>query len=166
MPNIHTTAAGALLCCLFAAASQAQAAPPGWIAVDSATLDGARGGFTTADGLQVSLGIERLVAINGQVQSRTSFALASIGTLGEEQARQTRAALSEVKLIQNGSDNIALAAFADNAFGGTIVQNSLNGQRIESRTLINVSVNSAARLVALNFHGSVSDAIARAAGPR
>ena len=158
--------ARACLYCILAATTQARAAPPGWVAVDAAMLDTLRGGFTSASGLQVSLGIERVVAINGQVQSRTSFALADIGRLSEEQATLTRAALSDVKLIQNGSANMALAAFADASLGGTIIQNSLSDQHIESRTLINASVNSMGLLKAINFNGNVSDAIARAAGPR
>jgi hypothetical protein len=154
------------ICGTLACAAQALAAPAGWVAVEAATLAQARGGFTTPAGLQVSLGIERVVAINGEVQSRTSFQLADIGRLGAEQAAQTRAALSEVKLIQNGSDNIALAALAESTLGGIIIQNSLSDQRIQSRTLINASVNSAGPLMAIHFNGSVSDAIARAASPR
>lgn len=149
--------------CLLACVAQAQAAPPGWVAVDAATLDQQRGGFTTPDGLALSLGIERLVAINGEVRSRTSFQVADLGSLTEEQARQTGAALSAVKLIQNGGDNIYLATLGDATVGGTVIQNSLSDQRIESRTVINASVNSMALLKAINFNGNVSDAIARAA---
>ncbi len=167
MPNLFG-ARGAMytcLCCILAGTTPARAAPPGWVAVDAAALERLRGGFTSASGLQVSLGIERVVAINGQVQSRTSFHLADIGRLDPAQATLTRAALSDVKLIQNGHANMALAAFADATLGGTIVQNSLSDQHIESRTLINASVNSMGLLKAINFNGNVSDAIARAAGP-
>ncbi len=144
----------------------AHATPPGWTAVDPAELGRLRGGFTTASGLEVSLGIERVVAINGEVQSRTSFHVTSIAQLSAEQAMLTRAALSDVKLIQNGGANMALVAFSDATLGGTIIQNSLSNQHIESRTLINASVNSMDLLKTINFNGNVSDAIARAAGPR
>lgn len=157
--------ARACLWSILALSSQVHATPAGWVAVDAAALSEMRGGFINTNGLKVSLGIERIVAINGQVQSRTSIELADIGRLSEAQATLTRAALSDVKLIQNGSANIALAAFADATLGGTIIQNSLSNQHIESRTLINASVNSMGLLKAINFHGNVSDAIARAAGP-
>lgn len=160
-----TGALRACLCCLLAGMVPARAAPPGWVAVDEATLAQQRGGFTMAGGLEVSLGIERLVAINGEVVSRTSLHVADIGHLSAEQARQTGAALSAVKLIQNGSENIYLAGFADTTVGGTVIQNTLSGQRIDSRTIINASVNSLGLLKAINFNGNVSDAIARAAGP-
>ncbi|MES2317630.1 MAG: hypothetical protein V4631_09065 [Pseudomonadota bacterium] len=160
---------GALRACLWCAAAGStpvQAAPPGWVASDAATLDSMRGGFTMANGLTVSLGLERLVAINGAVVARTHVQVNDIGKLSEEQARQTSAALSSVKLIQNGSDNIYLAGFADATLGGTVIQNTLSDQHIGSRTVITASVNSIGLLKALNFNGNVSDAIARAAGPR
>ena len=156
----------ARVCLLCLLAAPASAAPPGWVAVDAATLDAQRGGFTMANGLEVSLGIERLVAINGEVLARTSVQLPDLARLSEDQARQTSAALSSVKLIQNGGDNIYQAAFADSVIGGTVIQNTLSDQRIESRTVINASVNSLGLLKAINFNGNVSDAIARAAAPR
>jgi len=156
---------GACACCLLALATRAEASEPGWVPVERAMLDTMRGGFTIAGGLQVSLGIERLVTINGEVVSRTSLQLADLGRLNAEQARQTGAALSAVKLIQNGSDNIYTAGFSSDTLGGTVIQNSLNGQRIESSTIIHSTVNSIGLLTTMNFSGNVSDAIARAAGP-
>jgi hypothetical protein len=142
------------------------AAPAAWIAVDSATLARHRGGLSTPAGLHVSLGVERLVSINGQLLSRTSFQIADIGMLGVEQARQTSAALSEVKLIQNGGDNMMLAGFSSDMLAGTVIQNTLSDQRIDSRTVISASVNSVGLLKTINFQGSLSDAIARAVVPR
>jgi len=154
------------LCCMLALGLPARAAPPGWVAVDAAALERQRGGFTTPSGLALSIGIERLVAINGQVLARSSVRLDDLNGLGAQQLQQTGAALSAVKLIQNGAGNMEHAAFADATLGGTIIQNTLSGQRIESRTIINASVNSLGLLKALNFNGNLSDAIARAAGPR
>lgn len=156
---------GACACCLLGLLSFAHASPPGWIPVDSAMLDSLRGGFTIASGLQVSLGIERRVTINGQLVSRTSLQLADIGRLNPEQARETGAALSAIKLIRNGNANIYTAGFSSDTLGGTVIQNSLDGQRIESSTIINSTVNSIGLLTTMNFSGNLSDAIARAAGP-
>ena len=159
---------GARLCALglLAAAAQAGAAPAGWVAVDAATLDSLRGGFTGPQGLAVSLGIERLVAINGALVSRTSFHVADIGRLDAEQARQASATLSQVKLVQSGSDNMMQAGFASATLAGTVIQNTLNDQLIESRTVIDASVNSMGLLKDINFNGNVSDAIAQAVVPR
>ena len=143
-----------------------QAAPgEGWVAVDKSVLDQSRGGFTFDTGLRVMLGIEREVSINGDVVSRTSLQLTDISRLSAEQAQQTSQALSEVKLVQNGRDNIYVGAMSAQTLGGTVIQNSLNDQLIRTHTVIHSSVNSMALLKTLNFQGSLDDALARAAGP-
>lgn len=159
----------ACLCCVaaaFASAAHALDDPSDWVPVSSAVLDQMRGGFTLGEGLQVSLGIERLVSINGEIVSRTSFELADMSHLSAEQAELTREALSSVKLIQNGGDNIYQATMSAQTLGGTVIQNTLNDQLIRSQTVINSTVNSTALLKTLNFNGSLSDALARAAGNR
>jgi hypothetical protein len=136
-----------------------------WTPVKDEQLEQMRGGFTTASGLQVSLGIERLVAINGELVARTRVDISDLNHMSDEQLRQTRDALSSVKLIQNGGANIYQAS--DSAHGGgVVIQNTLNDQSIQSQTVISSTVNSASLLKTMNFQGSVSDALARAAGAR
>lgn len=137
----------------------------GWVPVAESLLDQSRGGFTFDTGLRLTLGIEREVSINGDVVSRTSLHLTDISRLSAEQARQTSDALSAVKLVQSGRDNIYLGAISAQTLGGTVIQNSLDGQLIRTHTVIHSSVNSMALLKTLNFQGSLGDAIARAAGP-
>jgi hypothetical protein len=148
------------------AAPALAAAEPGadWTPVKDEQLEQMRGGFTTANGLQVSLGIERLVAINGELVARTRVDISDLNRMSDEQLRQTRDALSSVKLIQNGGDNIYQAG--DSAHGGVVIQNTLNDQSIQSQTVISSTVNSASLLKTINFQGSVSDALARAASAR
>lgn len=136
-----------------------------WVPVTEAVLDQSRGGFTLETGLQVMLGIDREVSINGTVVARTSLQLTDLSRLSAEQAQQTSDALSAVKLVQNGSDNIYAAAMSTQTLGGTVIQNSLNDQVIRTHTVIHSSVNSMALLQALNFQGTLGEAIARAAGP-
>jgi hypothetical protein len=144
----------------------ASGAPAGWIAVDAATLERHRGGFTTPQGLNVSLGIERAISINGELVSRTTLQLANIDQLVLQSSQHSSATLSEVKLIQNGSDNMMLASFSSSALAGTIVQNTLSDQQIETRTVIDASANSVGLLKTINFQGNLSDAIARTVVPR
>jgi hypothetical protein len=125
-----------------------------------------RGGFSLPSGLQLTLGIERLVSINGNVVARTSFDISNLGQLSEMQLKQTRDALSSVKLIQNGSANIYHAGDSAGVVGGVVIQNTLNDQLIRSQTVINATVNSASLLKNLNFQGSLNDALTRAAGVR
>jgi hypothetical protein len=138
------------------------AAPDGWNRVDTATLDQMRGGFTTPEGLAISLGIERMVSLNGEVVSRTNFQIANMGNISADEARQARDALGAVQLVQNGPNNFAAGAAL--AAGGTFVQNTLNGQTIQSQTIINSSVNSMSLLKDLNFQGGLRDALIRAIG--
>ena len=134
-------------------------------AVDSATLDAARGGFLTTDGLVVKLGLERLVSINGNVVERTEMQLGDIGKLARGEATVSRDALGELRLIQNG-DVRTMAGNAENLLGGTIIQNTLNNQEIRNQTSINATVNTAGMLRALNFGASLNNALSTAVAPR
>ena len=134
-------------------------------AVDSATLDQARGGFLTGDGLMVNLGLERLVSINGNVVERTELQLGDIGKLARGEATLSTQALGELRLIQNG-DVRTMAGNAQNLLGGTIIQNSLNDQVIRNQTSINATVNTAGMLRALNFGTSLNNALTTAVAPR
>ncbi len=147
-------------------APAAAAAGDDWTPVAEDQLDQQRGGFDLGGGLKVSLGIERLVTINGDLVSRTSIDIADMQHLGAEQARQTRDALSSIKLIQNGRDNIYEAGESSRVIGGVVIQNTLNDQLIRSQTVISSTVNSASLLKTLNFQGTLSDALNRAAGAR
>ena len=140
-----------------------------WRAVDAAELDAARGGFQLPSGLAVGLGIERTVAINGQLITQTRFAVADVRTMNAEQAAMARDAMFSLQLVQNGrvtSNDPVAAAMAGAALprglGATIVQNSLDNQRIQSQTVIDASVNSLDGYKALNFSSSVLDALAHA----
>jgi len=134
-------------------------------AVDSATLDQARGGFITPDGLVVTLGLERLVTINGNVVERTQMQLGDIGKLARGEGAISPEALGELRLIQNG-DVRTMAGNAQNLLGGTIIQNSLNDQTIRNQTSINTTVNTAGMLRALNFGTSLNNALSTVVGPR
>lgn len=153
---------------LLSLAGRATAAPPAFDAanaVDSATLDAARGGFLTADGVVVKLGLERMVTINGNVVERTEMQLGDIGKLARGEAALSREAVGELRLIQNG-DVRTMAGNAANLLGGTIIQNSLNDQMIKHQTSINATVNTAGMLRALNFGTSLNDALSTAVAPR
>ncbi len=136
-----------------------------WQPVDASELDAARGGFTLPNGLAMSLGIEKIVSINGDVVARTRIDIADLNRLSSEQAIQTHEALSSVKLIQNGSDNIYQAGESARVLGGVVIQNTLNDQLIRSETVISATVNSGSLLKSLNFQSSLNDALARAVSP-
>lgn len=137
-------------------------APPGWHQLGGDQLDTMRGGFTTGSGLAMSLGIERLVSINGDLVSRTNFQIADVSKISADEARQAHDALNSARLVQNGANNFAAADIA--AGRGTFVQNSLSNQSIGTQTIISSSVNSMSMLKDLNFQDGLRDAAIRAIG--
>jgi hypothetical protein len=134
-------------------------------AVDTSSLEEARGRFITADGLVVTLGLERLVSINGQVVERTELQLGDIGKLASGQGAIANEALGQLRLIQNGQVQ-GITPESTNLLGGTVIQNTLNDQLIKSETAINATVNTAGMLRALNFGTSLNNALSTALGPR
>jgi hypothetical protein len=138
------------------------ATPAGWEPVASSALDSMRGGFIEPGGLTVSLGIERMVSINGAVVAHTNFQIANVRNITGEEARQAHAALTSAQLVQNGANNFAAADALGN--GGTFVQNSLDGQSINTLTTISSSVNSSSLLKDMHFQAGMRDATIRAIG--
>ncbi len=135
-------------------------------AVTDASLDRSRGGFEAAGGLMVSLGVERLVSVNGRVLSSTAFNIADLGRLSGEQAKQAGAALTAFQVLQNGPGNVYLAGSLPPALGGTVLQNSLNDQVVRTHTVINAGVNSLDMLKTLNFQDGLRTALSNVAGTR
>ena len=134
-------------------------------AVDQETLDAARGGFLTGDGLMVNLGFERLVSINGNVVERSQLQRGDAGKLARGEASLSSEAIGQLRLIQNG-DVRTVTGNAQNLLGGTVIQNSLNDQMIRNQTSINATVNTAGMLRALNFGTSLNNALSTAVAPR
>ena len=134
-------------------------------AVVSEQLDDYRGGFVTNNGLEVSLGIERIVTINGNVAEHSDLELGDLGRLTSGQSTLTADTAAQVRLIQNGGGQFAVQ-MGNNALGGTIIQNSLNDQLIRNQTIINASVNARGLLQTLNFQSSLANALNTAATGR
>ncbi len=130
-----------LLACGAAAPVVTAASADDWIAVDDSQLEQARGGFDAGNGMLVSLGVERLVSINGTVVANTHFSIADMTQLSAAEAQ-----------------------LASTALAGVLVQNSLNDQSIRSQTTINTTVANLALLNAVNFESSLRVALNSAVG--
>jgi hypothetical protein len=149
-----------ILMLVFAVAPVVAAAPPNPFAaaapVSPAELDGARGGFTTASGVAVSLGIERIVTVDGQVVARSELRLGDLGRLVGGTAHMPAQAAGE--LAQAGA-GLAVRLGAD----GTIVQNGLNDRAIGTATIIHATVAGQGLLQAMHFQSTLANAINAAA---
>lgn len=135
-------------------------------AVEPATLDGLRGGFTTDNGLTVTLGLERIVTINGNVAEHSQLDFGDLGRLTSGQATLSPDAMGQLRLIQNGAGSDFSVQMGPNTLGGTVIQNSLNDQLIRNQTIINASVNARGLLQALNFQSTLANALTAAATGR
>jgi hypothetical protein len=127
------------------------------VAINSQELDRVRGGFI-GEGLNISFGIERAVYINGSLVTTTSLNLSDLGRLTAGRAT-TSFDSGTLALIQSGAGNtITPGAFSSTSMG-TVVQNTLNGQKIQSVTVINATVNSLGVLRGLNLGASMRGAV-------
>jgi len=153
------------------AAQPAQAARPARrsamgdnvVAMSERSLDRVRGGFQTSNGLQISFGIERAVYINGALVTTTSLNLSDLGKVSNGQSQNPLASAAAgsgtLTLIQNGAGNTFVAGPVSATTLGTVVQNTLNDQKIQSLTSINATVNSLQLVKAQNFESSLRGAL-------
>ena len=134
----------------------------------NAELDELRGGFdvvTPAGTLHIDIGITRVVAINDRLVAVSQLVVPGVvvptvavpgvvvPSVGVSQAS------GEALIVQNGQNNVAPAA---SSFGTlsvpTIVQNTLDRQKLTTFTVVNASVNSLAILNALRLSEMMSRA--------
>ena len=114
------------------------------VAIDQ-ELDSMRGGFTSADGLEISFGVEQAVFIDGILQVVTNFTTLPITSILQQQvdARDTNLTLPQRLNIMQ-SDLSTITVSAEGMYSGldTIIQNSGDQRVIDSITQINASVSS------------------------
>ena len=148
---------------------------PTWAAADpfdealpasDTELAATRGGFETPGGLLVSLGVERLVSINGAVVASSNFSISDVTKVSAAEAQLASEAVAAVTLVQNGSGNVFQQDSTLPALGALVIQNSANDQLIRSQTTISTTVNSLSLLKSLNFASSLRDALNSAVGQK
>jgi hypothetical protein len=146
--------------------AQLQLAQRTVVALDETALDTMRGGFIGDGGLKISFGIERAVYVNGNLVTTTSLNLSALGTLsaGKAASLVLPDAGARLALIQSGAGNTLLTNLGPAAIG-TVIQNTLDGQNIQTRTVINATVNSLSVLKSLdlqrNLRSAATDALRR-----
>lgn len=129
--------------------------------VGEEAMDTLRGGFTTPDGLVLSFGIERVVYINGELASATRINVKELGNLtGGSAGIATVVPPSEaIGLIQSGSNNSFVGDVLSAGSFATVIQNSLDGQHIQTITTIDAQVNSMELMGDARFGESLRDAL-------
>jgi hypothetical protein len=135
------------------------------VAVRDNALDRVRGGFVTP-GLNISFGIERAVYINGALVTTTSLNVSDLGRITSANGTKLSDPAS-LALIQSGAGNsVAGGAFSSNTGVGlsanaigTVVQNTLDGQKIQNVTVINATANSLGVLRDLNLQNTLRNSM-------
>ncbi len=130
-----------------------------WVAVAPATLDHYRGGYQMPSGLLLSFGIERVAFINGQLVASTRISIPDIAKMTAAQAQEL-SRLNQTQLVQVGAGNV----FHDPGNGGLVIQNTLDGQDIRTRTTLDVSVNTLGMFQQLNAGDALRNAALGAPG--
>lgn len=160
-----------------ASAGPSRAVEQIWHTVADAQLDRMRGGFDVGGGLMVSLGIRQATYINGQLVTQTAIPLAQLNQLTAAQAATLRERLNTLTVVQNGpgnrygaiqspADGSALVSQIAGAGAGTVIQNSLSGQRIQQLTTIDASSNGMGLLRAGQWQQTLRDSMGAVGGMR
>ena len=123
------------------------------VAIDQ-ELDSMRGGFTSADGLEISFGVEQAVFIDGILQVATNFTTSPITNILQQQvdARDTNLTLTQrLNILQSDFSTVTVNADGMRSRLDTIIQNSGDQRVIDSITMINASVSSLGLFRELNL---------------
>lgn len=132
--------------------------------LDAESLDGVRGGFDLeGSNLTYSFGIERAVFINGELVAHTVLNLKDLqwtagGGGGAASQLPASSAIGAVNVIQNGGGN-SFAAQVNPNLAGTVIQNTLNDQKIQNITTINAEVNSAQLLRSMSVQSAIQNGL-------
>ncbi len=125
--------------------------------VAEAALDSVRGGYAT-DGLNISFGISRAVYVNGELMTTTSLNVSDLGKITQGRTITAGEAAS-LGMIQSGAGNVVAPTIISSTSAGAVVQNTLDGQRIQNLTVINASANSLGLLKGYNLESSLRGAV-------
>lgn len=117
-------------------------------------LDSMRGGFTSADGLEISFGIEQAVFIDGVLQLATNLNTLQVTNMLRKQVAPSKTVpvvAQGLNIMQNDFSTITMAVDGIGSRIDTIIQNTGNQRVIDSITLINASVSSLGLFRELNL---------------
>ena len=121
-------------------------------------LSAMRGGFITADGLEISIGYEQASYINGVLQATASFDISQLKPVVKADMLEGIAPAT-VNIISNGPGNFVTADVINNFDAGTltIIQNSLDGQVLQNYTVLDIKVGNFRNYKPNNLLGEMID---------
>lgn len=129
------------------------------VAVAPGSLDRVRGGFSGSDGLNISFGIDRAVYVNGALATTTTLNVVDLGQAVAGRAGVTTLDNGTMALIQNGAGNSVATGSLSPSNAATVIQNTLDGQKIQTITTINATANTLGIYRSLNLGQSLQGAL-------
>lgn len=130
------------------------------VALADSRLEEMRGGFETDAGLKISFGIERAVYINGILVTSTSLNVADLNKFTAGQVQTMGLDRSTLGIIQSGPNNTFSPGQLGSSSAATVIQNTLNDQRIQGITQINATVNSLDLIRKMSIQQNIQSALA------
>ena len=127
------------------------------VAVADSSLDRVRGGFSI-DGVSISFGIERAVYVNGALVTTTSLNVSDLGRITAGRGVSSFD-VGSIGVIQSGAGNVISPTMISAGSVGTVIQNTLDGQKIQNVTIINATTNSLGVLKGMNLQSSMRGAL-------
>jgi hypothetical protein len=127
-------------------------------AVGDAALASMRGGYSV-NGLNISFGIERAVYVNGALVASTSLNVSNLQRVASGGAGIAINSSAMLGLVQTGVGNSLAAGAPSAASFAAVVQNTLDGQKIQVSTVINANVSGLSMLRNLNLQWAVRSAV-------
>lgn len=102
-------------------------------------MAGLRGGFMTADGIEITIGYEQAAFINGILQTKLAL---DISRLDHRNAAKLASDIQPIRIIQSGEGNLAPAPALSLPVAGylTLLQNSLDNQTLHNLTVLNIDI--------------------------
>lgn len=114
-----------------------------WPIVPDEELSELRGGFISADGLEINVGLEQLVMIDGSLKTQFRLNLSGLSRKPDQAQAASTDQSKLLQFIQTGDKNLVTPDVPANFSAGalTIIQNSLDAQVIQNLTLLRVDVS-------------------------
>lgn len=138
------------------AGAAARPSAPGWVPLPRERLAAMRGGFELPAGPAVSFGIERAAYVNGALVASTRLSIPDITHMTPQQAQALRE-FGAPLVIQLGGGNHFDVSHA--LAGGTVIQNTLDGQHVRTLTTINAGVGTLGAFQDLNSLSALQNAL-------
>ena len=114
-----------------------------WQIIPDQELAKMRGGFITSDGLNINVGLERLVMIDGTIKTQFNLDLSGLNQNSGKSSSLPSDQNNMIQLIQNGENNLVTPDVPANFGGGalTIIQNSQDNKLIQNFTTLQIDVS-------------------------